>query len=132
MRVPGEVAASVRSHISVKESASDDVDQLSPFNKSLAALVKLEARSRMMQIRRERITPDEAYFQFVLDHKKQLADAEEFFKSVRHMQLLNRTAFYIPLAEVQKRLKEDLAIQHRDSLYEDYGGMSRAVFLDIQ
>ncbi|CAE7944384.1 unnamed protein product, partial [Symbiodinium necroappetens] len=51
--------------------------------------------------RQESIRP--AYFQFVLDHKKQLADANEFFKSERHMQLLNRTAFYIPLAEVRDR-----------------------------
>ncbi|CAE7556222.1 unnamed protein product [Symbiodinium natans] len=52
-----------------------------------------------------------AYFQFVLDHKRKLADASEYFTTNRHMQLLNRTAFYIPLADAKRACPDFFEMQ---------------------
>eukprot|EP00434_Breviolum_minutum_P000963 symbB.v1.2.000847.t1/scaffold37.1/size397765/19 len=45
-----------------------------------------------------------AWFQFVLEHKPRLKEAEEYFKEERHMDL---TGFFVPFSDVGKRKCED-------------------------
>ncbi|CAK9055718.1 unnamed protein product [Durusdinium trenchii] len=40
-----------------------------------------------------------AYFQYVLDHKPKLHDAMQYFTHKRQMELLNRTAFFVPFEQ---------------------------------